>query len=127
MSEVWKRLPNRLIGLGEFNLNRIQRLILHEIALEEVVGIYYARCFLFGYLDKVIGIFVPRLQLRGKPVEFVFQSAIFGCLRDIFHLQDHAIRGNVELLLLLLEVLHDPAILSDFDVPTLLIVDFYGF
>jgi hypothetical protein len=48
-------------------------------------------------------------------------------LRDIFHLQDHTIRGYVKFLLLLLEVLHDPAILSDFDVPTLLIVDFNGF
>jgi len=127
MSQVWKSLPNRLIGLGEFNLYRVQRLILHEITLEEVVGIDYARCFLFGYLYKVIGIFVPRLQLGGKPIEFVFQSAIFGCLRDIFHLQDQAIRGYVELLLLLLEVLHDSAILSDFDVPTLLIVDFNCF
>jgi len=95
LSEIWKRLSHRLIGLGEFNLDRVQRLILHEIALEEVVCIDYARCFLFGYLDKVIGIFVPRLKLRGKPVDFVFQCAIFGCLRDIFHLEDHAIRGYV--------------------------------
>jgi hypothetical protein len=29
--------------------------------------------------------------------------------------------------LLFLEVLYDPAIISDFDVPTLLIVDFNGF
>jgi len=95
LSEIWKRLSHRLIGLGEFNLDRVQRLILHEIALEEVVCIDYARCFLFGYLDKVIGIFVPRLKLRGKPVNFVFQFAIFGCLRDIFHLEDHSIRGYV--------------------------------
>ena len=62
MSEVWKRLSNWLIGLGEFNLDRVQRLILHEITLEKVVGIDYAGGFLFGYLDKVVGMFVPRLQ-----------------------------------------------------------------
>ena len=65
LSEVWKRLSNRLIGLGEFNLYRVQRLILHEIALEEVVGIDYTRCFLFGYLDEIISIFIPRLQFGG--------------------------------------------------------------
>ena len=65
LSEVWKRLANRLIGLGKFNLDRVQRLILHEIALEEVVGIDYARCFLFGYLDEIISIFIPSLQFGG--------------------------------------------------------------
>lgn len=66
MSEIWKRrLSKRLVGLGEFDLDRVQRLIIHEIALEEVVRINYARCFLPSDLDKVIGIFVPRPQLGG--------------------------------------------------------------
>lgn len=48
-------------------------------------------------------------------------------MSDIFHSEEEAIRGYVKLLLLFLEVLHDPAILSDLNVPTLLIIDFDGF